>query len=85
MIDGKNLFDHAVKNDVRTCDNIEKITTGQVDDCTTGCLLDYVYLKNCPQQQVADLKAIQQINFPENLDQAENMSLIIEEATVAIL
>ena len=48
MIDGKNLFDQAVKNDVRTCDNNEKIVTGQVDDCTTGCLLDYVYLKKCP-------------------------------------
>ena len=85
MIDGKNLFDQAVKNDVRTCDNNEKIVTGQVDDCTTGCLLDYVYLKKCPQQQIADLQAIQQINFPGNLDQAENTSLIIEEATVTIL
>ena len=29
------------KNDLRTYDNIRKITTGQRDDYTTGCLLDY--------------------------------------------
>ena len=29
------------KNDLRTYDNIRKITTCQRDDYTTGCLLDY--------------------------------------------
>ena len=29
-----------------TCDVIQKITTGQGDDYTTGCLLDYNYFKN---------------------------------------
>ena len=28
-----------------TCDNIRKIATGQGGDYTTGCLLDYLYLK----------------------------------------
>ena len=41
MIDGKNVFDQLVKNDFRTCDNIQKIAIGQVDDYATGCLLDY--------------------------------------------
>ena len=41
MIDGQNLFDHPVKNDLRTYDNIQKTATGQEDDCTTDCLLDY--------------------------------------------
>ena len=41
MIDGKNVFDQPVKSDMRTYDNIRKIATGQVDDYTTGCLLDY--------------------------------------------
>ena len=44
MIDGKNFFDQPVKNKV-TCENIRKIATGQGDDYTTGCLLDYIYLK----------------------------------------
>ena len=44
-IDGKNVFDHTINNDTKTCDNIRKIATGQVDDYTTGCLLDYPYFK----------------------------------------
>ena len=46
MIDGQNFFDQTVKNDLRAFDNIPKIATGQGDDYTTGCLLDYHYFKN---------------------------------------
>ena len=45
MIDGKNVFDQPVKNDKVTYENIRKIATGQGDDYTTGCLLDYTYFK----------------------------------------
>ena len=45
MIDGRNLFDQPIKNDLKTYDNIRKIVTGQGDDYTTGCLLDYSYFK----------------------------------------
>ena len=41
MADGRNFFDQPVKNNLRTYDNIEKIATGQEDDYTTDCLLDY--------------------------------------------
>ena len=41
-IDGKKFWDQSVKNDLRTKDNIQRITTGQGDDYTTGCLLDFV-------------------------------------------
>ena len=46
MTDGKSLFHQPVKSDIRTYDNIQKLVTGQVDDYTTGCLLDYNYFKN---------------------------------------
>ena len=82
MIDGKNFFDQPVKNDKVTYENIRKIATGQGDDYTTGCLLDYIYFKkyykmiavDLSKQQAldADPKAIQQINFRANLDRAEN-------------
>ena len=82
MIDGKNFFDQPVKNDKVTYENIRKIATGQGDDYTTGCALDYIYFKNyykmiavdLSKQQAldADPKAIQQINFTENLDRAGN-------------
>ena len=46
MIDGKNFFDQPVKNNKITFGNIRKLATGQRDDYTTGCLLDYIYFKN---------------------------------------
>ena len=46
MIDGKIFFDQPVKNDKVTYENIIKIATGQGDEYTTGCLLDYIYFKN---------------------------------------
>ena len=92
MIDGKNFFDQPVKNDKVTYENIRKIATGQGDDYTTGCLLDYIYFKNYYKMIVVDLskqkaldadpKAIQQFNFTANLDRAGNTRLyfILEEA-----
>ena len=78
MIDGKNLFNEPVKNDKVTYGNIRKITIGQRDDYTTGCLLDYTCFKkyykmiaiDLSKQQVldADPTAIQQINFTANLN-----------------
>ena len=70
MIDGQNFFDQdqPVKNDLRTYDNIQKIPTGQGDEYTTGCLLDFPYFKkykiiviDTRKQQAldADPKAIQ--------------------------
>ena len=81
MIDGKNFFDQPIKIDMRTYDTIRKIATGQADDYTTGCLLDYNYFNNYYKMIVIDLskqqqldtdpKAIQQINFTGNIDQAK--------------
>ena len=45
MIVGQNSFDQPVKSNVRTYDNIRKISAGQRDDYTSGCLLDYYYFK----------------------------------------
>ena len=46
MFDGQNLFDQLVINNLRMHDGIRKTETGQVDDYSTGCLLDYNYFKN---------------------------------------
>ena len=92
MIDGKNFFDQPVKNDKVIYENIRKITEGQGVDYTTGCLLDYTYFKkyykmiaidlNKQQHLDADPKAIQQINFTENLNRDGNKRIyfILEEA-----
>ena len=80
MIDGKKFFDQPIKNNKTTYGNFIKIATGQVDDYTTGCLLDSICFKNyliavdLSKQQAldADPKAIQQINFTANLERAGN-------------
>ena len=92
VIDGKNFFDHPIKNDLKTYDNIRKIATGQGDDWTIGCLLHWPYFEKyhklitkdlSKQQQLdADPKAIQQINFTGHLSRAEGEKkfFIFEEA-----
>ena len=45
MIEGEIFSDQAIKNDLRTYDNTQKVATGRGDDYTTGCLLDYIYFK----------------------------------------
>ena len=96
MIDGKNFFDQPVKSDLRTYDKIQNIATGQGDDYTIGCLLDYSYFDNyykmiaidLSKQQAldADLKTIYQINFNGTLDWAagETMIFIIKEVKETI-
>ena len=46
MIDRKNLLDQPMNSNLKTYENIRKIATGQGDDYTTGCLLDYSYFND---------------------------------------
>ena len=97
MINSENFFDQPIKNNNVTYENIRKIATGQGDDYTTGCLLDYTYFTNTYKMVAVDLskqqaldadpKAIQQINFTANLDRAGNRRVyfILEEAKETIL
>ena len=43
--DGRNLFDEPIENDIKIYENIRKIATGQENDYTTFCLLDYLCFK----------------------------------------
>ena len=77
MINTKLFFDQPIENYMKTYKNIQKIITGQGDDYTTGCLLDYNYFKkdykmiskDLSKQQALDVnpKEIQQISFTGNL------------------
>ena len=94
--DCKTFFDQPINNDIKTYKKIRIITTGQGDEYTTG-LLNYPYLKkeykmiaiDLSKQKAldADLAAIQQINFPANLDRARNttMLFVIQEAKQTVL
>ena len=97
MINGENFFDQPVKNNDVTYENIRKIATGQRDDYTTACLLDYPYLKDSYKMIAVDLRkqqaldadprAIQQMSFTANLDRIGNTRIyfILEEAKETIL
>ena len=68
-----------------TYENIRKITNGQEDDYTTGCLLDYTYFRDIYKMIAIDLskqqalnanpKPIQEINFTANLARAGNAGI----------
>ena len=97
MIDGRNFFDQPINSMTKTYENIRKTATGQGDDYTTGCLLDYSYFKNhykmiaidLSKQQAlgADPRAIQHISFTEYVDRDENtaMFFIIEKVKETVL
>ena len=83
MINGENFFDQPIKDNKVTYENIRKIATGQGDDYTTGCLLDYPYFKDnykiiavdLSKQQAlaADPRSIQQINLEEDNTRLTNL------------
>ena len=54
MIDGKK--------DMRAYENSQKIAAGQGDDSTTGCLLDYNYLKDYYKMIAIDLSKKQELS-----------------------
>ena len=71
-IDGKNFYDQPINDSVKQYNEIRKISIGQGDDYTTGCLLDFAYFENnkliavdLSKQKAldADSGAIQQIIF----------------------
>ena len=86
MTDGRNFFDQPINSMTKTHENIRKITTGQGDDYTTGCLLDYSYFNenykmiatDLSKQQALDAhpRAIQQINFTANLDRDDSATVL---------
>ena len=51
----KNVFGQPINNMIKTYENIRKITTGQGDDYTTGCLVDYTYFKKYYKMIAVDL------------------------------
>ena len=55
MTDGQNFFDQPIRNKLITYDNVQKLATGQGDDYTTGCLLDYNFFKNYYKMIAIDL------------------------------
>ena len=70
IINRKNFYYQPIDSDIKRYQEIRKLITGQSEYYTTGCLLDYEYIKNhyrlitvhlSRQQELdADMKAIPQ-------------------------
>ena len=41
IIKGKHFYDQAIDSEIKQYEENRKLTTGQGEDYTTGCLLDY--------------------------------------------
>ena len=62
MINERNFFDQPIKNFLKTHKHIGKIATGQGDDYTTGCFLDYPYFKKYFKLIAIDLNKQQKLD-----------------------
>ena len=92
-IDIRNFYDQSINDLIKQYEEVRKISTGQSDDYSTVCLLDYVYFKDDFRLITADLskqkaldpdpKAIQQIIFTGQVDdEALTVFYILEQSKV---
>ena len=85
LTDGRNFYDQPINDQIKKYDEIRKARTGQGNDHTIRCLLDYQYFKNHYQQIAVDLskkkklyaysRAIQKIEFYGMLKTNSQVSL----------
>ena len=81
IINEKKIYDQATDSNIKRYKEIRKLTTGTGENYTSGCLLDYDYIKNhyrliavdlSRQKELdADPKAIQQIKFVGQLKKSQ--------------
>ena len=94
-IDGRNFYDQAINDSIKQYDEVRKVSTGQGDDYTTGCLLDFAYFEknyrliavDLSKQKAldADSRAIQQIIFTGTASAAVIIYYILEQSKETIL
>ena len=94
MSNGKKFYDQPIDSDIKRYEEIRKLTRGQGEDYTAGCLLDYEYIKNhyrliavdlSKQKELdADPKAIQQIEFIGQL-KMQMVKILMEHKNIFVL
>ena len=90
LIDGRNIYDQPINDMIKQYHEIRKIATGQGDNNTIGCLLDYQYFKDhynliaidlSKQNELdADSRAVQQIEFYGMLKTNSQVSTVLEKS-----
>ena len=89
-IDGRNFYDQPINDLIKQFDEVRKVSAGQDDDYTTGCLLDFAHFKNnyrliatdLSKQKALDVnsKAIQQIIFTGRANASAMIYYIFEQS-----
>ena len=55
-IDGRNFYDLPINDSIKQNDEVKKVSAGQGDDYTAGCLLEFAYFEtNDDRLNAADL------------------------------
>ena len=95
LIDERNFYDQPVNDLVKQYDKIRKTATGQWDDYTTGCLLDYQDFKDHYNLIAVDLsnrkeldahsRAIQQIESYGILKTNSQVRTVLEKSKETML
>ena len=94
-IDGRNFYGQPINDLIKQYDEVKKVSTGQCDEYTTGCSLDFAYFKKKYRLIAADLskqkaldadsRAIQQIIFTGKANVGAMIYYILEQSKEAIL
>ena len=94
-INGRNFYDQPINDSIKQYDEIRKISTGQGDDYTTGCLLDFAYFEKNYRLIAVDLskqkaldavsRAIQQIIFTGKASKGVMIYYILEQSKETML
>ena len=86
IINEKNVYNQAIDSDIKLYEEVRKLTTGQVEDYTTWCFLDYDYIKNHYRLIAVDLsiqkelesKVIQETEFVRQFQNVDNNCNVID-------
>ena len=94
-IDGRSFYDQPINDLIKQYGEARKVSTGQGDDDTTGCLLDFAYFEKNYKLIAADLskqialgavsRAIQKIIFTGTASAAVIIYYILEQSKETIL
>ena len=94
-INGRNFYDQPINDSIKQYDEVRKESTGQGDDYTTGCLLDFAYFEKNYRLIAVDLskqraletdpRVIQQIIFTDKASGNIAIYYILEQSKETIL
>ena len=70
IINGKNFYYQVIDSDIKRHEEVRNLTTEQGEGYTTGCLLDYDYIKNYYRFIAVDLSKQKELDVdPEAIQQ----------------